>query len=143
MTAPRDAFGRLLVPIDELPREYKLEITLRAAGEMQALGGEIASVGRAIARCAREGGDLNRALGLRPPRGSHATPQALARRSEINAALVRLAAAVGAPRASRILRSMEPVPRRVAPLVESLQALRAPTSEAAISRARRLSRDRR
>ena len=140
----RDAFGRLVVDPAKLPRASQINCLRVAAGQLQALDAlELRWLGRVLAERLRQGGNLEVALGLRPPRGSRSTAQALARRADVDSALVTLSAAVGVVRASHILRGAEPAPAAQAELVARLRCIGAPTSKAAITRARKASRDRR
>ena len=140
----RDGFNRLVVDPDSLPREALVEVLRGAAGQLQALDApELRWLGRVLGDVLREGDSLDARLRLRPQRGSHNTTRALARRAEVDSALLRLSAAVGVARASRILRGAEPTPAAQADLVERLRCMRAPTSVAAFTRARRAARDRR
>ena len=114
------------------------------SGELQA-GGSPASrwLGRTLAAWLRDGGDLHRALGIRPARGSHHTPQALVRRAEVNRLLLRLSAAAGGDeRAAQWLRGLDVVPDAVAGDVSRLRELAAPTSVRGIQRARKATRHR-
>ena len=139
-----DGFGRMATDPGRLTRAERIELLCQLAGRLQAQDArDVRWLGRVLGQWLRDGGCLEVALGVRAPRGSHARPEALSRRAEVDSGLVTLARAVGAARACRVLKGEETAPVAHAVLVERLRCLRAPISEAAITRARRRSRDRR
>lgn len=78
--AIRDPFGRLLTDPAQLPRHELVQLLKELAGRLQAHERrEERWLGSALADWLLEGGDLARLLGVAAPRGSHHTPQALAR----------------------------------------------------------------
>lgn len=81
---PADPFGRTRRPLAALTREERVALL---AGAAEALLDDLALaadarllLGLALRRWLDEGGDLDRHLGVRAPRGSHRTPAALRRR---------------------------------------------------------------
>jgi len=129
----RDAFGRLVVDPSVLSHGDRVDVLRRLAGSLQAADDrETRWLGASIGQWLRDGGDLARALGLRPRRGSHRSAQYILATEHRDRLLVRLVSAVGQSRAARILSGAEPAPAAVVVLVEELQALRAPTSRRAI-----------
>lgn len=80
---PADPFGRAGRPLATLTREERVAV-LAAAAEALLADGALAAdarllLGLALRRWLDEGGDLDRHLGVRAPRGSHRTPAALRR----------------------------------------------------------------
>lgn len=138
----RDAFGRLLDPVraDRLERVDELR---RVAGRLHAAEDRGSRwLGGALLDWLHGGGDLADRLGVRPPRGSRRTHAQMLRQARQDAALLRLAAAVGCDRlALAILRGAAQCSADCAALLADAQALEVPTGPHAISRARR--RDRR
>jgi len=134
----RNAFEQLVVPPESLPREERVRCLRRLAGSLQAgRSREEVWLGTALADWLREGGDLERRLGVRPPRGSRTRVETLAQRGVRDGLLLQLATTVGsALRASRVLRGAEPTPEGAAELVQRLRAMRAPSSSRAFARAR-------
>lgn len=138
----RDAFGRPVVPPSGLTREERIELLREIADTVDA--------GRAPSRYAmgylagvlREwlgrGGDLERLLGVRPPRGSRRRPESLARLNERDRLIVRFAARAGSDRAAvMVLRGEQPCPPELAADCEALRAKAAPRSVSGIWKARR------
>lgn len=80
---PPDPFGRTRRPLAALTREERVELLDVAADALlhdQALAADARLLlGLALRRWLDEGGDLDRHLGVRAPRGSHRTPAALRR----------------------------------------------------------------
>jgi hypothetical protein len=81
---PADPFGRSRRPLAALTREERVGLLGAAA---DALLGDLALpadarllLGLALRQWLDVGGDLDRHLGVRAPRGSHSTPAALRRR---------------------------------------------------------------
>ena len=115
MTDQFDAFGRPLVAVDQLTLPERLRLV---RGDLRGwrYGNISPFVGRWLAdgldAFLRDGGDLARHLGLRPPKGSTATARRIERLRERDALLVRLSVAAGTgARAHRILSGEEPCPR--------------------------------
>lgn len=135
----RDAFGRLLVDPQCLGLAERVDCARRAAGELTAsCTAEGRWLGRILLRWLRDGGELTDALGLRPPRGSRTTPQALVAQEARDRALLRLSAAVGGDtRAAAILRNEQPCPAHCTDALEEARELHAPESRSAFTRARR------
>jgi hypothetical protein len=81
---PADPFGRSRRPLAALTREERVGLLDAAADALLADCALPADVrlllGLALRRWLDEGGDLDRHLGVRAPRGSHSTPAALRRR---------------------------------------------------------------
>jgi hypothetical protein len=99
---------------------------------------------RKAAKWLEAGGDLAEVLGLRPPKGSKATAQHLIRAEQRDRLLLRLSVACAGDRAAlRVLAGQDRCPAGAQAIVAELQALGAPRTDAAFSRARaRASRDR-
>lgn len=138
----RDAFGRLLAPLDRLPREQRIAEWARACG--RAIGARdplVADLGRAVLRALHEGLDLEHALGVAPPAGSRRTAAALLRAERVRGLLLQLSVTVGGDsRAARILAGAAPCPPCARALVDELRELRGPRSRNSIVRARAASR---
>lgn len=135
----RDAFGRLLVDPDDLPQRDRVDVLRRLAGGLQASANrESAWLGRKLSEWLHDGigVDLVDALGLRPPKGSKATAQALVRTAQCDVLLLRLSTSCGGDRAAiRAIRGDGCTPE-AAEIVAQLRALKAPKTAAAFSRAR-------
>lgn len=145
MTHQRNAFGALIVDPDELPQRDRVDVMRRLAGQLQAADTcEARWLGRKVQEWLQAGGDLVEQLGLRPPRGSKATAQALIRNERRDLLLLRLSVACGGDRAAlRVLSGLAPCPSSAVGIVAELRAIGAPKTDAAFSRARaRASRDR-
>jgi hypothetical protein len=81
---PADPFGRVRRPLGTLTREERV-ILLAGAADALLEDRRLESdarvlLGLALRRWLAEGGDLERHLGVRAPRGSHRTPAALRQR---------------------------------------------------------------
>lgn len=135
-----DAFGRLLVDPDELDQAGRVDVVRSLAGQLQASPAvEMRWLGRVIVKWLQEGEDLVALLGLRPARGSRATAQRQQQLEPICRLLLRLSVACNGDRAaSRVLRGQQACPAGAASLVAELNALKAPKSPAAFTRARQL-----
>lgn len=138
MNASRDAFGRLLVEVEELDVAGRTDVLRRLSGSLQAsTSRETAWLGRAILLWLQQGGDLAAALGVRPPRGSRRTAQSLVLQVQRDQTLLRLSnAAGGDAQAIRLLRGQVQRPPALQDLVLEAQRLRCPCSRAAFARAR-------
>lgn len=140
--AARDAFGRPLVAPAALTREDRVELLRQAAQALAAGTAPPRYVARYLAEALqawlREGGDLERRLGVRPPRGSRKRPEVLTRQAERDRLIVRFAAQAGSDRAAAlVLRGEQPCPPELAPAREALQAQGAPLTASGIWKARR------
>lgn len=134
---PRDAFGRLIVDPDTLTHRARIDVLRGLAGELQAATSREARwLGQQLIAWLHDGGDLAQRLGVRPTPGSTATPQAVVRAAERDAAVRRFVVEVGSQsRAARILQGIEHAPARAAALLADLVAMDAPRSRRAIVRA--------
>jgi hypothetical protein len=126
---------------NSLTRDESVELILRAAialaeGRAPAPA-EARFLGAAL--LAWLGGDeLEQALGVRPPRGSRRRPAAIVAQRDLDRRVTAFAARVGSDReASALLRGERACPPDLQVQLDELRAQRAPTSHAAISRARR------
>ena len=136
-----NAFGDVLADPGQLSRAERIDLLRRQAGRLLADGNREARwVGERLQTWLASGGELDAVLGVRAPRGSRATPQERVRRDEVDSLLLRLSAQVGGDaKALELLRGQCPAPGHVADIVGRLQALKAPTSQDALSRARKRS----
>lgn len=136
---PRDGFGRLVVDPATLSRDERLAELRRCAGRLAADPDRgIQWLASGLLAWSVHGVDPADALGLRPPRGSTRTVASAARLRARDAALLRLAAALGGDRrALRVLRGDEACPAVHQRLLDDALRLAVPTSPNAISRARR------
>ena len=138
--AHHDYAGRLLTDPARLARLAKIDELRKLAGALQG-GGKpdpraAAWLGRALADWLHMGGDLGAHLGIRPPRGSHATVRGLLRQEERDRALLRLATLSGGDaQALKILRGARPCPPMLAALLAALNGVA--RGAGAIGRARR------
>lgn len=122
----------------ELTRAERVQLLRELSGHLQADRHPGAAwLGAAIGRWLHHGGNLPELLGVRAPRGSKNTAQAITRRAEVDALLRRLALACGTEQASRVLRGIAPCPVELQAAVERLRELGAPSSPAAFWRASR------
>jgi hypothetical protein len=141
MTDPRfSPFGTPLVEFDQLTMDERVRL-LRADMAGWQYGHCSPYIGRSVAAAfdafLKDGGDLARHLGLRPPKGSTATAGRIERKRERDLLLVRLTVAAGtAAHAHRILTGEAACPKACRPLVDALKAYAVPRSKAAISRAK-------
>lgn len=138
----RNAFGQPLVAPAQLSREERVELLRRAAEDLaDGRAPEryaAAYLADALSAWLREGGDLERALGVRPPRGSRRRPEALTRQSERDRLIVRFAAQAGSDRAAAmVLRGEQPCPPNLEPQRAALRRQGAPLSASGIWKARR------
>lgn len=135
----KNAFGQLIVDPRSLPRAERIDELRRVAGRLQAATDHGSRwLGGVLLDWLHQGGDIADHLGVRPPRGSHRTVAAVLRQAQQDAALLRLAAAVGCDRlALRILRGKAACPDEHRHLVADALALRVPTGPHAVTRARR------
>ena len=136
----RNAFGVLLTRPEQLDMPDRVDCLRRLAGQLQAAGTlEEQWLGRSLSRWLQAGGDLVDVLGLRPPAGSRRTAQAIVAAEIHEAALLRLAEAVGSDaRAVRILRRQEACPPALTSLAEAANG--GPCSRASFTRVRSASR---
>lgn len=136
----RDAFGRLIVDPDSLGMPERVAALRRLASQLQAGHSmEAAWLGRSLVSWFRRGGTLEEVLGVRAPRGSHRTPQAILLAEQRAQALVRLAGALGADDlALSVLRGEVECPPERAEMLADARELGCPTSKSAITRARKL-----
>lgn len=144
MSAPhRNAFGHLIGSPAEWTRAERIDELHRQSGRLLADRDAGARwLGAALQRWLSGGGDLVAVLGVRAPRGSHATPWNRARLTETGALLERLAVLAGNDTKARAwLRGEAPAPARAADLVAQLRELKAPMSRDAFRRARDRRRD--
>ena len=137
-TYTHDAFGRLIVDPDRLPHRERIAVLRGLVGRLKADESlEISWLARGIDGWLAHGGNLETTLGLKPPRGSHCTAHRLVRAEQCERLLLKLATECGSDRrALRVLNGLEPCPASAASMVAELNALGAPRSAAAISRAR-------
>ena len=137
--ADRDAFGRLLTVPEKLTRRERVDVVRRLSGELQASrGAEAAWLGRVLSGWLDSGGDLEAHLGVRPPQGSHARPEAIVAAERLQSLLARFATAVGGTRkAARILQGEADCPSDLRDLLAQLRERNAPTSASSVTRARR------
>lgn len=135
----RNPFGALVVSPARRPRHERIDILRMLAGRLQADPHvDLQWLGERLSTWLQRGGPLDAVLGVRAEQGSRATAQARVRQAEIDGLLLQLAVAVGGDcKALAILRAEHPCPASVRLIVDRLQALQAPTSKTAISRARR------
>ena len=138
----RDAFGRLLVSPEFIPREARINALREGAGRMLAdRNTEVRWIGERLQAWLHQGGDFARILDIQPRPGSRATAASIIKREHVDTLLRKLSVAVGSDvRASAILRGRRPCPNAVRDLVEELRELRAPSSPRAFSRARKWTR---
>jgi hypothetical protein len=136
---PCNPFSTLVVNPVRLPRHERIDILRALAGRFQAdCHPDVQWLGERLSAWLQRGGALDGVLGVRAEQGSRATAQARVRQAEIDGLLLQLAVAVGGDcKALAILRAEHPCPASVRLIVDRLQALQAPTSKTAISRARR------
>jgi hypothetical protein len=135
----RNAFGDLLADPGHLSRSDRIDLLRRQAGRLLAdTSRESRWLGERLSAWLRDGGELDAVLGVRAPRGSRETPQARVRQDEIDSLLLRLSVQAGGDRqAIEILRGQCACPGLLCEIVGRLKALRAPTSQDAMTRARR------
>lgn len=137
---PADPFGRSRLPLDALDRAARVRLLAQARDALAA--GEppppeaAALLAQGLDRALREGVPLDRALGLRPPRGSRRTAARLARQAERNWLIVRVAEALGGNCAAvvRVIAAEAAPPPEVAPLVRELRRFTLPKSAEAVRR---------
>lgn len=134
----RDAFGRLIGPAACWSHAERVDELHRQSGRLLADTDAGARwLGDGLRRWLGNGGDLAGVLGVRAPRGSHATPWNRARLAEADSLLMRLAVLAGNDTKARAwLRGEAPAPARAGDLVAQLRELKAPMSRDAFRRAR-------
>lgn len=138
----RNAFGRPLVAPACLTREERVEL-VREVAKALAVGGipsQYAAryLSDALNRWLEEGGDLERLLGLRPPRGSRRRVDAITKQGERDGLIVRFAAAVGSDRkAALVLRGEQACPPGLESERQALHACGVPQTASGIWKARR------
>lgn len=135
----RNAFGDLIDHPTSLTRRERIALLRHLAGHFIAdRRTDVRWMGEALTSWLRDGGRLDSVLGVTPPRGSRATAQAAVRQAEADALLLRLAVLCGSDRAAlAVLNGKEPCPPVAHEAVQRLRELKAPTSRAAISTARK------
>ena len=140
----RDAFGRLLADPSTLDRGERIDELRRVAGRLQAATDRGSRwLGSVLLDWLHCGGDLSHRLQIRPERGSHRPLAAMLRQERQDAALLRLAAAVGCDRlALAILRGTTECPPEHRALVDAAREAGAPSGPHALTRARRRDRQR-
>jgi hypothetical protein len=135
-----NAFGAPCVPPRELTRLERIGLLSEAAGSLQA--GKIQKytglwLGQAIAAWLETGESLESLLGVKPARGCKLSVAKITHMQRCNTALLQLSTLVGGDReAARVLAGKSVCPTRAQPLVDRIRTLKAPTSQAAITRAR-------
>lgn len=139
MQGPRfDAFGRLLIDPGQLDLPGRVDALRRLSGSLQASSNrENQWLGRVLLQWLQHGGDLAEILGVRPPKGSHATAQSVVLQARRDQVLMRLATALGSDaQAIRVLRGQIPCPPAFGDLVRDAHSLECPCSRSAFARAR-------
>lgn len=138
----RAGLNRLQIRPEYLEREQRIAVIRDVAGRLlhdDDVG--VRWAGESLLTWLQRGGDFAAALGIQPVRGSRRTVRAIIQREQTDHLLRRLSVAVGSDvRASAILRGQRPCPNAVRDLVADLEALRAPRSARAFSRARKATR---
>ena len=136
----RDLFGRIQRRPEQLTQPQRVDVLRTLAGSLQAdERADMRWLGTALATWLRCGGPLDAALGVKAPQGSRTTPQALVRRDEVARLLLDLSHELGSDaKAIRALRGHAPCTGTALDMVQRLQALGAPASKAAFTRARQL-----
>ena len=142
MATPRDPWGRPLVEPAALGRVERVELLQQAARALARGKAPDPYAARYLADALqvwlREGGDLERVLGVRPPRGSRKRPQAIVAQHDRDRLVVAFAARVGTDRAAAaVLRGERECPPELSADLSELRERRAPTSPSAIRKARR------
>lgn len=139
----RNPFGHLIGSPAEWTRAERVDELHRQSGRLLAATDAGSRwLGAALQRWLSGGGDLVAVLGVRAPRGSHATPWNRARLAETDSMLMRLAVLAGNDTKARSwLRGEAPAPARAADLVAQLRARKAPQARDAFRRARDRRRD--
>lgn len=141
MSPGRNAFGHFICPPGELTLAERIELLSDAVAGLRF--GSLNTYTRhyiadALEHWLTTGADLEQALGVRPVRGSHSRPAALAQQRERDRLLLRLSVAVGSDRAAlRVVQGVRSCPAKLVPLLEELKRHRLPESPAAWSRARK------
>jgi hypothetical protein len=131
----RNAFGTLIASPEQLPREQRIGVVREIAGRLLADRAiEARWLGAALSAWLRDGGDLAAALGIKAPRGSHATPQQALKRDMQDAALATLVVAAGGVVAAAALNG-EPCSGLARAALDRAVALRCPRSRTAVGRA--------
>jgi hypothetical protein len=138
-SSSRNPFGGLVVSPAQRPRHERIDILRMLAGRLQAdRHVDVRWLGERLSTWLQRGGSLDSVLDVRAEQGSRATAQARVRQAEIDGLLLQLAALAGRDRkALAIMRGECPCPVSARLIVDRLQALQAPSSRSAISRARR------
>lgn len=120
----------------DLSRAEKIALLRRCANRLQVDSDPAARwVGLTISDALRKGHSLDDALGVRPPKGSRATAQALLERESIDKDLAQLANALGLTVAASVLRGECEAPPVLTEIVDRLRESGAGLSSSAISRA--------
>lgn len=122
-----------------MPRERRLEVLNVATGVLLAHPRrELQWLGRALQQALAGEVEIDRALGLRPPRGSRLTPEAIARRLARDRALVHLGTVCGGDRAALAALRGSPAPLPARSLVAAfVQRYEVPRDSTVVSKARR------
>lgn len=125
--------------MNDLSAAERVTILRQLSGHLQADRHPGAQwLGATLARWLRHGGDLPALLGVRPPRGSRKTAQALVRQAEIEFLMRRMSGDLKSNRiASEVLRGTRPCPVSCVTARDRLIELNAPKSASAFRRARR------
>jgi len=132
----RNAFGTLIVSPAQLPREERIDVVREIAGRLLADRAIDARwLGAAISAWLRDGGDFDAVLGVRAPRGSHATPQRALKRDMQDAALARLVVAAGGVVAAAAALNGGHCAERARAALDHAIAMRCPRSRTAVGRA--------
>ncbi|HWV08748.1 MAG TPA: hypothetical protein VN156_04345 [Pseudomonas sp.] len=136
-----NAFGDLLTNPAQLSRAERIDALRRVAGRLLAEDNrEVRWLGECLGAWLQNGGELDAVIGVRPERGSRATAQAKVRQEEVDGLLLQLAVLAGTDRrALQIMRDELPCPTSMGDIVSRLKRLKAPTSDDAVTRARRRS----
>jgi hypothetical protein len=141
MTSPgRNAFGSFIVPPAELTLAERCELLADAVPALRF--GQLNSYTATYLASALEtwlttGADLEQALGVRPPQGSHNGAARITQQRERDRSMLRLSVALGSDReALRVVRGERPCPSKLLPMLEQLRKYRMPASAAAWTRAR-------
>jgi hypothetical protein len=138
----RDAFGRPLDAPAYLTREERVEMLRQAAHDLAAGRTPALYVSRYLVSALQawlcDGGDFERLLGVRPPKGSHKRPAAVLRQQECDAMVIRFAARFTSGRAAAlVLRGECSCPEELVPLRDEIIARGGPKSPSGIAKARR------
>lgn len=139
---PNDALERSPGALLALSRDERVELLGQAARALvdgRAPAPAVARfLGAALLVWLVDGAELEQALGVRPPRGSKRRPAAIVAQRDLDRQVTAFAARVGSDReAVALLRGERACPPDLQVQLDELRAQGAPTSPAAMSRARR------